>query len=179
VKRARPSRLSATVTAAATAAGILGCGYTLANAPRDELGPFLVRAAEATTPDDAVTAAAIEGAQRELARAGLLSQRGEGTALTIAVLRVDERSEGIASGAGSAPTARGIRLTIVGRARAGEGDRTPARDSGEVTVTEVFAPGGSAALGIVGRGEAGPRAGRRLGERLVRRVLGEPDPSEP
>lgn len=175
MKLSRPARLFA----AATAAGILGCGYTLANTPRDALGPFLVRASGATTPDDTATAAAIEGAQRELARAGLLSARGEGTPLTITVLRVDERSEGIAEGASTAPAARGIRLTIVGRARAGDADRPPARDSGEVTVTEVFARSGSAALGIVGRGEAEARAGRRLGERLARRVLGELDPGEP
>ncbi len=138
-----------------------------------------MRASAATTPDDAVTAAAIEGAQRELARAGLLSARGEGTPLTITILRVDERSEGIAGAAGAAPAARGIRLTIVGRARAGDAEGAPARDSGEVTVSEVFARADSAALGIVGRSEAGPRAGRRLGERLARRVLGEIDPGEP
>lgn len=171
--------LPALLVAAATAAGIAGCGYSLANTPRDALGPFLVRAAEATTPDEAVTAAAIEGAQRELARAGLLSAHGEGTALTITLLRVDERSEGIAEGAGRAPVARGVRLTIVGRARAEGADGASTRDSGEVTVTEVLARSDSAAQGVVGRDETGARAGRRLGQRLVRRVLGELDPGEP
>jgi hypothetical protein len=163
----------------ATAAGLAGCGYTLANAPHDALGPFTVRAAEATTPDAAVTAAAIEGAQRELSRAGLLSASGEGTALTITVLRVEERSEGIARGAGPAPIGRGIRLVIAGRATARGVDGATARDSGEITVAEVLARSDSAALGIVGRSEAAERAGRRLGVRLVRRVLGEIDPGEP
>ncbi|MFS8069608.1 MAG: hypothetical protein ACMG6S_24855 [Byssovorax sp.] len=171
--------LLALLFATATAPGIAGCGYTLANAPHDALGPFTVRAAEATTPDAAVTAAAIEGAQRELLRAGLLSARGEGTALTITLVRVDERSEGIARGADSAPIGRGIRLVIAGRALVRGQESAPARDSGEITVAEVFARSESAALGIVGRSEAAERAGRRLGERLVRRVLGEIDPGEP
>ena len=167
----------------ATSTALAGCGYALANAPDASLTPFTVRATDATTPDAAAITAAIEGAQRELARAGLLSERGEGTVLTIAVGRVDERSEGIAAGSGSAasatPRARGIRLTIVGRATAPASARATARDSGEITVTEIFSSSGGAAIGVLGRDEAAQRAGRRLGERLVRRVLGEIDPGEP
>jgi hypothetical protein len=175
----------------ALAPGIAGCGYTLANTPDDGgLGPLTVRAEEAQTPDGAALAAAIEGAQRELARGGLLSARGGGATLTISLLRVEERSEGIAVGsaAGSAaassaaPLARGIRVTLVGRAVARGAGGAPSRDSGEVTVSEVFArPDGAAAatataIAILGRDEAALRAGRRLGARLVRRVLGEPEP---
>jgi hypothetical protein len=160
-----------------TSMGIGGCGYTLANTPDAALAPFTVRAAEARAPDGLVTTAAIAGAESELSRAGLLAARGEGPVLILAVVRVDERSEGIAAGSGAnaAPTARGVRLTIVGRATAS----APARDSGEVEVSEVFSAGGSAAIGILGRDEAAQRAGRRLGERLVRRVLGDVDPGEP
>lgn len=165
--------------AAVAAAGSAGCGYTLANAPHEALGPFLVIAGEAKTPDAVAVAAAIEGAQRELSRAGLLSARGEGTALTITIGRVDERSEGIASGPGATPLARGIRLTIAGRATARGAQEASARDSGELSVAEVFAGGGSAAQGVLGRDEAARRAGRRLGERLVRRLLGAIDPGEP
>ena len=163
--------------------GLAGCGYALANGTGASLTPFTVRAAEAKTPDSAAFTAAIEGAQRELARAGLLSARGDGTVLTIAVVRVEERSEGIAAGAGSpasaTPFARGIRLTIAGRATAPASPGAASRDSGEIEVAEIFAGSGGAALGVVGRDEAARRAGRRLGERLVRRVLGEIDPGEP
>ena len=161
--------------------GLAGCGYTLATTPDPALTPFTVRAAAATTPDAIAITAAIEGAQRELSRAGLLSTRGDGAVLTIAVVRVDERSEGIAAGSsGSAtPIARGIRLTIVGRATAPASPRAAARDSGEVEVAEVFATSGTATIGILARDEAAQRAGRRLGERLVRRVLGDIDPGEP
>lgn len=169
------ARLATTVIAV----GLAGCGYTLATTPDPALTPFTVRAAAATTPDAIAITAAIEGAQRELLRAGLLSARGEGTALTITVVRVDERSEGIARGADTAPIGRGIRLVIAGRALVRGRESAPARDSGEITVAEVFARSESAALGIVGRSEAAERAGRRLGERLVRRVLGEIDPGEP
>ena len=169
----------------ATASGLVGCGYTLANAPDASLAPFTVRAAAANTPDATALTAAVEGAQRELSRAGLLSARGDGTLLTIAVVRVDERSEGIAAGAapsGSAsatPHARGIRVTIVGRATAPASASAPSRDSGEIEVGEIYASSGSATHGILGRDEAARRAGRRLGERLVRRLLGEIDPGEP
>ena len=164
---------------AAAAAGSAGCGYALANAPHDALGPFVVVAGEAKTPDAVAVAAAIEGAQRELSRAGLLSARGEGTALTITLARVDERSEGVARGADTAPLARGIRLTIAGRATARDAAGATLRDSGEVEVAEVFARSESAAVGVLGREEAARRAGRRLGERLARRLLGEIDPGEP
>lgn len=165
----------------ATSAGLAGCGYTLANTPDASLAPFTVRVAEATTPDAAAITAALEGAQRELSRAGLLSAQGDGTVLTIAVVRVDERSEGIVAGAGASatPSARGIRLTIAGRATAPASARASSRDSGEIEVAEIFASSGSAAPGILAREAAAQRAGRRLGERLVRRVLGEIDPGEP
>lgn len=157
------------------------CGYTLANTPDAALPPFTVRAAEARTPDAAVTTAAIQGAESELARAGLLAARGDGAVLTIAVVRVDERSEGIAAGesVGATPRARGIRLTIVGRATSPATAGAAARDSGEIEVTEVFATPGSAAIGLLARDEAAQRAGRRLGERLARRLLGDVDPGEP
>lgn len=167
----------------ATSTLLAGCGYTLANVPDPSLTPFTVRAAEARTPDAAAITAAIEGAQRELSRAGLLSARGDGPVLTIAVERVDEQSEGIAAGSGSTssatPRARGIRLTIVGRATAPASAGATSRDSGAITVSEIFATSGSAAIGSLDRDEAAQRAGRRLGERLVRRVLGEIDPGEP
>ena len=163
----------------AAAARSAGCGYAWAFAPHDALGPFTVIAGEAKTPDATAITAAIEGAQRELSRAGQLSARGEGTALTITIVRVEERSEGIAGGADAAPRARGIRLTIVGRATARGAETASARDSGELEVTEVFARSESAAVGVLGRDEAARRAGRRLGERLARRVLGEVDPGEP
>jgi hypothetical protein len=160
-----------------------GCGYALANTPDAGLTPFTVRAAVATTPDGLVTTAAIAGAESELARAGLLAARGDGPVLTIAVGRVAERSEGIAAGSGAneAPIARGIRLTIVGRATSPASASAPARDSGEVEVSEVFSAAGSAAIGLLGRDEAAERAGRRLGQRLARRVLGDvgSDPGEP
>lgn len=173
-KRARVVMIAASMSLA-------GCGYTLANVPDASLTPFTVRAAEARTPDAAVIGAAIQGAERELARAGLLSARGDGPVLTITVERVDEQSEGIAAGATSsaAPHARGIRLRIVGRATSVATATAPARDSGAVEVTEIVATSGSAAIGGLGRDEAARRAGLRLGERLVRRVLGDFDPGEP
>ncbi|MEP7121522.1 MAG: hypothetical protein ABJE95_11450 [Byssovorax sp.] len=156
---------------------IAGCGYTLANTPDAALPPFTVRAAEARTPDGSVISAAINGAESELSRAGLLAVRGDGAVLTIAILRVAERSEGIAAGitTNATPIARGIRLTIAARATT----TAPARDSGEIEVSEVFATPESATIGLLARDEAAQRAGLRLGQRLARRVLGDVDPGEP
>ncbi len=175
------SRAARVATVFALSIAIPGCGYTLANTPDAALGPFVVRAAEARTPDAVAIAAAIEGAQRELARGGLLSSSSDTAVLTISVVRVDERSEGIGAGSGAsaAPIARGIRLTIVGRATATATARAAARDTGEIQVAEVFAASGGGAIGILARDEAAQRAGQRLGERLVRRVLGDVDPGEP
>jgi hypothetical protein len=168
----------------ATSTALAGCGYVLANAPDPSFTPFTpftVGAADATIPDGAVISAAVDGAQRELARAGLLSARGDGPVLTIAVESVREQSEGIERGPSprSTPVARGIRLRIVGRATSPAAAGAPARDSGAIEVTEIVASTGSAAIGSLGRDEAAQRAGRRLGERLVRRVLGDFDPGEP
>jgi hypothetical protein len=157
---------------------LAGCGYHLANAVSDPLGPFVVRGGEVKVPYAAAIAAAEEGARSELSRSGQLSPGGQGSALVIAVDRVDEGATGIAAGAAGAPIARGIRITVIGRAWI-EAGGSIARETGEVRASEVMAAPGDAATAIAAREEALDRAARRLGERMARQILGEIDPGEP
>jgi hypothetical protein len=139
-----------------------------------------VHGGEARTPYATVMAAAEEGARAELSREGALAGGGEGrAALVVEVLRVDETSEAIAIAKGARdPLARSIRVTVTGRATLRRGEDV-ARDTGDMRASEVFAGGGDAVSGEVAREQAAMLAGRRLGERMARRILGYPEPSDP
>lgn len=162
----------------AMAAAMIGCGYRLAHAPVDPLGPFVVVSGPVHVPSTAALAAAEEGARAELSRAGQLSPSSAGGSLEIEVLRIEEASEaaGLDNGV---PLARGLRITVTGRARLrGEGRHEVQRDTGDLRVAEVVAPAGAPAW-VLGREEAERTAARRLGEALVRRLLGVAEPGEP
>lgn len=159
-----------------------GCGYRLGHAPADPLGPFVVVAGRVYVPDAASIAAAEEGARAELARAGELAPGGATGSVELEVLRIDETSEGIALAPGKAamPLARGVRVTVLGRARLRRaGSEAVERDTGDLRVSEVAARADGAAAGGLVRDEVGRAAARRLGEALVRRLLGVPEPGEP
>jgi hypothetical protein len=174
------SRLAISLVAASLVASGPGCGYHLANAPSDPLGPFTIAGGAVHAPDSALAAAAEEGARAELAREGQLEARGAGSVIEIELLRVDEASEGIASGPSGSPTARAVTVTATGRARIRRARGAAVeRDSGEVRVGETAATAPSVAAGVVVRDEAARAAARRLGEALVRRLLGVPSPGEP
>lgn len=159
----------------------IGCGYRFAHAPSDPLGPFTIVAGATIVPHSAAIASAEEGARAELSRAGQLARGSEGGTIEIEILRVDETGEAIALPAGAtSPLGRGARVTVVGRARmrrAGSG--AVERDTGDVRASEVGARADGAARGMVVSDEAARGAARRLGEILVRKLLGFPEPGEP
>jgi hypothetical protein len=164
------------------ALALAGCGYQLAHAPNDPLGPFVVVAGRVYVPDAPAIASAEEGARAELARAGALAPGDAGARLEIEVLRVDETGEGIALEPGKAglPLARGVRVTVVGRARLRRaGSDVVERDTGDVRASEVAARADGPGAGSLVRDELGRAAARRLGEALVRRLLGVAEPGEP
>jgi hypothetical protein len=180
--------------AVALAALCAGCGYHLVHAVADPLGPFTVTAGPLRAPDAALAAAAEEGARAELSRAGALAGRGAPAEIEIELLRVDEASEGVAlteplaRGFGgrapivepNLPLARGVRVTATGRARIRPaGGSSAERETGDVQASEVAAVASGVAAAAVTRDEAARRAARRLGETLVRRLLGVPAPGEP
>lgn len=173
---------------AAAALGIvfaaLGCGYRPLNddVARDRSARFTVAGALPNAPYSDAAAAAEAGARAELARAGALATKAseESPTLSIELLRVDEEAAGIAMDpASGAPLARGLRVTVTGRARAwaAGGRSNLLRETGDVRASVVFSRGsGDAAASSAAVKDAARLAGRRLGERLARRILGLPDP---
>jgi hypothetical protein len=156
------------------------CGYHLVHAPSDPLGPFTVVSSAVRVPDAALAAAAEEGARAELSRAGQLAGKEAPGEIEIELLRVDETGEGIALAARDLPLARGLRVTAIGRGRLRRAGAAAAeRDTGDLSAEETVARGGSVAAATVGREEAGRAAARRLGEVLVRKLLGFPEPGGP
>jgi hypothetical protein len=141
-------------------------------------------------------AAAEAGARSELARAGMLASCSPSApsacpaVLMIDVVRLEEESAGIAAADGMSlsgspstsspsPLGRGLRLTVTGRARLLVSGASVARDTGDVRSTFVLSRGdGDAAALTPVREQAVRHAARRLGERLARRILGVPDPSD-
>lgn len=159
---------------------LTSCGYRPVHAVRDPLGPFSVVAGPVHAPEAALAAALAEGARAELARAGELGDWGAPAAVEVELLRVDETSEGIALAGPELPLARGVRVTAVGRARVRRaGSASAERDTGDVRASEAVTRGSGPAPALVLHDEAGRAAARRLGEILVRRLLGFAEPGEP
>jgi hypothetical protein len=157
-----------------SAALLCSCGYRpLYGGEAPER--FAVVGAAPLVADASVVAEVEAGVRAGLSRAGAL-RSGEGyPRVVVEVLRIDGSSAGIADVAGS-PLARGTELGVVARAwiereRAGE----PMRDTGDVRTLEVSSAASDARLESLRQADALRAAGRRLGERLARRILGEPD----
>src|SRR5436190_1880915 len=86
------------------------------------------------------------------------------------------RSTPTAPGGPLAPLARGTRVGVVARAWV---ERAPGgaheRETGDMRVVDVMQAEGDARLEGLRLDDTSRAAARRLGERLARRVLGEPD----
>jgi hypothetical protein len=159
----------------------VGCGYQLAQVPADPMGPFVV-VGEAVAVPAAGTVAGVEaGARAELSRSGQLGRcdpEAPGcTALVVEVMRVDEGGTAPGVGPSGAPLDRASEVVLVGRAyvRRAPGARGE-RDTGDVVVRETAGRIDDAAGAVMTREEILARAARRLGEALVRRALGIPEP---
>lgn len=157
--------------------GASGCGYAPARAPGRAL--FAIVPAGLHVADAAATLALEAGARAELARQGSLATcapaRDEGcAAIVVELLRLDDATVGVAAEGGS-PLGLGSRTTATGRATLFVGDAR--EETGEVTASEVLATAETAASELMVRREAARRAAQKLGARLVRRLLGPPEPS--
>jgi len=164
----------------ALAAFASGCGYgTLASHGASAGGPRLfVAHGEATTPSARTADALVAAVSGRLAEASEL-RGGEGfPRVEVDLVRVDETVEALAA-AGNTPLSRGLRITVVGRARVlrapGE---PPALDTGDMSAHVTVTAGGTSASALVLRDEASAGAARLLGRRLAERVLGLPSPSD-
>jgi hypothetical protein len=188
--------LALAAVALVMAVALPGCGYHVASEVRDPLGPFAVTSGHARIPYALAIGAAEEGARSALSRAGELATCSPGSSgcnlLVVELLRADETSEGVAlptlgsarepspTAGAAVPLARGLRVTLVGRAflrRAGSDDEE--RGTEDLDASEVVATPPDAASAVLARDDAARRAARRLGERLARHILGFPEPSEP
>ncbi len=98
--------------------------------------------------------------------------------LEVELVRIDETAEGLSS-AGDVPLSRGLRITVVGRARVLRGpNEAAAFDTGDVSAHVTLSSSGPAPQALVLREEATMGAARLLGRRLAERALGLPSPSD-
>jgi hypothetical protein len=157
--------------------GSSACGYTPAYAGSRPAERLSVVAAPHAVAQTDVVHEVMAGAREELSRAGVLRPGNGHPRLVIQVLRVDEKSSGIAA-VDDTPLARGSSVGILGRAWVEEGpggDRV--RDSGDLRRVEWVSSGPNSANDAVRHDSAQRLAGRRLGRSLALRVLGEPEPA--
>ena len=143
--------------------------------------------------DASVVAEVEAGVRAGLARAALLRGGGGYPRVVVEVLRIDAQSEGIAAvpggvrlpdvggvpitGAGPLqPLARGTRVGVVARAWLERAEGAPKeRETGDLRTVDVMQVESDPRLEALRLDDASRAAARRLGERLARRVLGEPE----
>jgi hypothetical protein len=159
----------------ALAVGLAACGYRPLHGAVPEGERLAVAAAPAVDVDAAVLAEVEAGVRSALSRAGALRGGGGWPRVVVEVLRVDASGEGIALSAG-APRARATRAAVVARAWVERAPGAPReRDTGDLRASDVSAVAESAAAELLADASARAAVARRLGERLGRRVAGEPD----
>jgi hypothetical protein len=169
----------------------VACGYraVYAGGAGERLHVVQVRAPVAgAAAADEVTS----GVREELAREGALAAGDGFPRVEVEVTRLDEVSDAIAAAAGPAPggrvpLARATDVGVVARAwlvRGPGGERL--RDTGDVRVLAAvgatragdgIASADPSAIDSLRHEDALRAAGRRVGTRLARRILGEPAPS--
>jgi hypothetical protein len=177
----------------AVAASSVACGYRplYSGAQGDER--LAVIGVTPLVADASVVAEVEAGVRAGLARAALLRAGGAYPRVVVEVLRMDAQSEGIAAVPGGVrppevggvpvgaagplrPLARGTRVAVVARAwlERSEGGQKE-RQTGDLRAADVMQVEIDARLEALRLDDASRAAARRLGERLARRVLGEPE----
>jgi hypothetical protein len=157
------------------------CGYRPLYGGERGDDRFCVVGVSPLVADSAVVAEVEAGVRAGLARAGGLRAGAGYPRVVVEVLRIDAESEGIKSvpGTPTSPLARGTRVGVLARAwveRAPDGPKE--RDTGDLRAANVMGVEPDARLEALRLDDATRASARRLGERLARRVLGEPDAPE-
>jgi hypothetical protein len=163
------------------AVGWVGCGYAPAYGGERPAERLAVVAAPHQIPELEVVHATLSGTRAELSAAGVLAPGEAAPRVVVELVRVDERSSGVAAttlAGAELPLARGSTVGAVGRAWVEEsaGGTGAARDTGDVRRVEHFATSGDPRIDAMRHSRALESAGRRLGRALARRVLGDPEP---
>jgi hypothetical protein len=154
------------------------CGYRPLYGGERGDDRFCVVGVSPLVADAAVVAEVEAGVRAGLARGGGLRSGSGYPRVVIEVLRIDAASEGISAvpGTPTAPLARGTRVGVLARAwveRAPGGPKE--RDTGDLRAVDVMEAEADPRLEALRLDDAARASARRLGERLARRVLGEPD----
>ena len=177
----------------------VACGY------RPVLGTgtdrhYHVALVENLVADAVVADEVLAGLREELARYGALLPNDGYPRVEVEVLRQDEEAEGVVAGSAGGtlsggggraeqqPLARGLRRSVVGRARVRPSPQDePEGDTADVRVVDVLsnedAKGGEGtgtgvSAAFFSGADLSRVAARRLGRRLARRVLGLPGPQD-
>ena len=184
-KRSFVVALAATVVAA--------CGYRPLYSGAQGEERLAVTGITPLVADASVVAEVESGVRAGLARAALLRGGGGYPRVVVEVVRIDAQSEGIAAipggvrqpevggvpvgGAGPLlPLARGTRVGVVARAWLERVEGGPKeRQTGDLRAVDVMQVEADARVEALRLDDASRAAARRLGERLARRVLGEPE----
>lgn len=173
--------------------GLAGCGYHPLNAGDAGDDRFCVVGAAPLVADGSIVAEVQSGLRAGLARRGALRAGGGYPRVVVKVLRIDATSEGIAAVPGGAvtptvgglplgnsgplaPLARGTRVGVLARAWIERSQGSPReRESGDLRTADVMQVEADPRLEALRLDDASRASARRLGRRLARRVLGEPD----
>lgn len=173
------------------ALSVSGCGYRALYAGDPGAEAMAVVGIAPLVADASVVAEVEAGVRAGLARAGLLRGGHGYPRVVVEVLRLDAATEAVqalpggvrtegAGGEGSPlplrPLARATRVGVVARAwleRAAGASKE--RETGDLRTVDVMQVEADARLEALRSDDATRAAARRLGERLARRVLGEPE----
>jgi len=163
------------------ALSIWQCGYAPAYGGERPTQQLTVNAAPSLVPESGALAAVLSGLRQELSRAGALRPGSGYPQAVVELLRVDERSAGIAVQAGqpsAVPLARGALVGVTARARVFEGPGAePFRDTGDVRRVATASSETSLVDDAWGHDDAVQLAAVSVGKALGRRLLGEVEPS--
>jgi hypothetical protein len=172
---------------------VAGCGYRPLYGGAQGGERLAVTGISPLVADASVVAEVEAGVRAGLARAALLRAGGGYPRVVVEVLRIDTQSEGIvalpggvrppesggAPGTGAQPLrplARGTRVGVVARAWLERAEGGPKeRQTGDLRAVDIMQAESDARLEALRFDDASRSAARRLGERLAKRVLGEPE----
>ena len=159
---------------------VAACGYRPLYGGRDNATEprFSVALSRSIVADAVAADEVLSGARDELSRMGMLASGRSYPRIEIEVTRIDETADAI-SAPMDAPIARTMRISASARAWiVSQPGESPETDTADMRAFVDIAPSTDPATEAFRRANASRAAARRLGTRLVLRLLGRPVASE-
>jgi hypothetical protein len=147
----------------------VGCGYAPTLRQRAAGESFCVKASLSVVGDAQAQSALESGVRQALGRAGALADCSRARGVTVVLRELQTMPEGIVAEA-DRPVARAVRVVAVAEARL-DGEEVMQVEA-EVTVASL----NEVAATSQTHADARAQAARRAGERVGRRLVGEPSP---